>query len=153
MSWGSSRLETWPDPGLKRRQHSCHQGRRRSGNTAASHTGWQHASWDWHEGWGSDTWGSGWHSSAASGSGDNWTLRPQPPRPPSPRWRPRTGDSSAKCGPVAAETAVDMVEIEVEVALPATDRELPRPPAAGGGDEGLGGTNGSDGFAVIRTQR
>ena len=74
----------------KEGQHSCHQGRRR----------WQHASWDWHEGWGSDTWGRGWRSSAASGSGDNWTSRPQPPRPPSPRWRRRTGDSSAKCGPV-----------------------------------------------------
>ena len=78
-------------------------------------------------------------------SGDTWTSRPQPPRPPSPRWRPRIEDSSAKCKPVAAETAVepepgrtssDMVEIEVEVALPASDRELPWPTAAGGGDEG-----------------
>ena len=56
-------------------QHSCHQGQRRSGDTATSHTRWQHASWEWHEGWGSESWCSGWHSSTASGSGGTWTSR------------------------------------------------------------------------------
>ena len=128
-------------------QHSCHQGQRRSGDTATSHTRWQHASWEWHEGWGSENWCSGWHSSTASGSGGTWTSRPQPPKPPSPRWRPRTEDSSATCAPIAAVTAVepepgrtssDMVEIEVEVELPASDKDLSRPPAAGRGDKGPG---------------
>ena len=90
-------------------QHSCHQGKRRSEDAAASNARWQtaswewqDASWDWREGWRCADWGNEWQALTSSGSGDAWAAMPKPPPPPPPRWRPKLEDSGAKSGPPEA---------------------------------------------------